>query len=348
MTTATLKCLVWDLDNTVWDGTLMEADACRLRHGIKTVLHQLDSRGILLSVASANDEDAGLAMLRKKGLDQLFVHPQIRWVNKVSSIQVIAHELDIGLDSIGFIDDDPFELEQVRQLLPGVRIYPAADYRLLLHKPELTPEVVTTEASRRRRMYLQEARRVRAREASKTSHREFLASCNCRIGLRRARPDDLARILELTRRTTQINATGVVFTQEQLASFLSDPKHRVFVAELRDRFVDYGKIGAAVCRCKRSRWELISFQVSCRVSTRGIASVFLSWLQLEAASSGASELACRYRQRERNQRMKLLYGFSGFRQAGGIGADESVILVKQCDHSFSLPGWLRLDDQATR
>lgn len=344
MTPGVLKCLVWDLDNTIWDGTLAEAETCRLRYGVKTVLHELDRRGILLSVASANDEDAGRAMLRKKGIEELFVQPQIGWVNKVRSLQVIAEKLNIDVGAMGFIDDEPFEREQVRQLLPGVRTYPAEDYRLLPDKLELTPEIVTPEARRRRRMYLQETRRIQASQASGMSHRKFLESCDCRIGLRQAREDDLARVLELTRRTSQMNATGVVYAPDQLTSFLRDREHRVFVAGFKDRFVDYGTIGAAVCRCERSRWDLISFQISCRVSTRGIAGVFLSWLQLQAARAGAPEIVCRYKRRERNQRMNLLYRFSGFRRVGTSG-DGTTLFAKECKPSFKLPGWLRLDEQ---
>lgn len=342
--TKTLKCLVWDLDNTIWDGTLIEADTCRLRAGVKAVLDELDGRGILLSVASANDQDAGLAMLRTKGIEQLFVHPQIGWGNKVRSLQVIAEKLNLGLDSLGFIDDEPFELEQVRRLLPGVWTYPARDYRLLPQKLELTPEIVTPEAGRRRSMYLQEARRLRAQQASGMSHGEFLESCRCQIQMRQARADDMPRVLELMKRTSQMNATGVVYSPQQLTSFLTDGEHRIFVAEFKDRFVDYGTIGAAVCQRGPLRWDLLSFQISCRVSTRGIAAFFLSWLQRQAARAGASELTCRYQRRERNRRMDLLFRFSGFRQAE-IMADGGVIFARKCNPSFHLPGWLSLNEE---
>ena len=103
-----IKCIVWDLDNTLWNGTLLEGDDVRLRDRVRETLLELDSRGILHSIASRNHAGTALARLREFGLEEYFLYPQINWGSKAASIGVIAESLNIGLDAICFIDDDPF------------------------------------------------------------------------------------------------------------------------------------------------------------------------------------------------------------------------------------------------
>jgi FkbH-like protein len=308
-----IRCLVWDLDNTMWAGTLMESDGCRLRSGIRSILQELDRRGILLSIASANDPEVAFPLLRKKRIEGLFLHPQIGWGNKVSSIRAISKRLDLSLDKIGFIDDEPFELEQVQRLLPAVRVYPAEGYKHLLERPEFHPEIVTEESRTRRAKYQGAMERDVAADHLAMSHEQFLEFCRICLRIRRATPDDIPRIFELMKRTHQLNSTGVVLEPVEVESFLGDPRYRLYIAELADQFLDYGRIGVAVCRINGPKWELESFLLSCRVLRRGISGYFLSWLLGQAVREAASEFHGLYRPSELNQRMKSLYQLAGFR-----------------------------------
>lgn len=339
-----IKCLVWDLDNTIWSGTLMEEDSCRLRPGIKSILEELDRRGILLSIASANDEDLAVSVLNKKGIYGFFLYPQINWSNKVVSIQKIADKLNIGLDSIGFVDDEPYEREQVRQIRPSIHTYPADDYKALLDKPELNPMFRTKESSQRRKMYMLESLRTKAQKQSGKSYKEFLKFCQMQMTIREAREKDLPRILELMHRTHQLNATGKIYNEDEVKSFLTDPNHRIYVVELKDRFVDYGKIGVAICKYDPEKWQLFSFFLSCRVLTRGIGYFFLSWLQHQAYKCGASEFEGNFMKRERNHRMQMLYTLSGFRPKQQMGMD-SVLFAKKCQGYLHKPDWFTLQTE---
>lgn len=342
-----IKCLVWDLDNTIWNGTLMEKDRCRLKPGIKPILEELDRRGILLSIASANDEDAAAEALKRKGLYRFFLYPQINWSKKVKSLQTVAHKLNVGLDTIGFIDDEPFELEQVRQILPSVSTFPAEDYKTLLSKPEMNPRFRTKESSQRRNMYRQESVRADAQKKQGKSQREFLKSCQTQSTVREAVEDDLPRILELLHRTHQLNATGKIYTEGEIISFLSHQESKIYVVELKDKFVDYGKIGVAICACHPEKWEILSFLLSCRVMTRGIGNFFLSWLQHQSYRNGAKELHGQFIQRERNHRMKMLYTLSGFRPLCQVG-DGTVVFAKKCTGRLHLPDWLTLREEESQ
>lgn len=336
-----VRCMVWDLDNTLWAGTLMESDACRLRPGIRRILGELNRRGILLSIASANDPALATPILRKKRIAELFLHPQIGWTNKVSSIRTIAEQLNISLNTVGFVDDEPFELEQVRRMLPAVRTYPAASYASLLDRPELNPDIVTEESRSRRVKYVGALERDRAAEELGMSHRQFLEYCQTRLQLRRARQADVPRILELMRRTHQLNSTGIIYDSAQVKSFVSDARCRIYVAELNDRFVEYGRIGVAVCNLDGNAWDLTSFLLSCRVLSRGISGYFLAWLQRQAFSEGATEFRGLYKRSERNHRMKSLYQMAGFRPLQDH--DGVIVYARSPVQEAEPPHWLTVE-----
>lgn len=108
-----IKCVVWDLDNTVWNGVLIEDAKVTPRDGIKEIIETLDERGILQSIASKNDAGCALAKLRELGLDEYFIYPQINWGNKSSSVKEIAKSINIGIDTLALIDDQAFERDEV-------------------------------------------------------------------------------------------------------------------------------------------------------------------------------------------------------------------------------------------
>ncbi|HET9950831.1 MAG TPA: HAD-IIIC family phosphatase [Candidatus Eisenbacteria bacterium] len=338
-----IKCLVWDLDNTMWSGTLVESGACRLRPGMRDVLRRLDRRGILLSIASLNDPDQALPVLRRKRIDGYFLHPQIGWGNKVNSLRAIASRLGVALDAVGFVDDEPYERERVLRMLPAVRVYPAAAYRELTRRPEFHPGALSAESRARRLKYQQAESREEARESMGISHGEFLRYANMRLALRRAARGDVPRILELLRRTHQLNSTGVIYGPDAVRAWLRDPRYAVFVAELEDRFVDYGRIGVAVCRRRAKEWELVSFLLSCRVLSRGISGYVLAWVEQQAARHGAEQFLARYRANERNRRMQALYGLAGLKPTGVL-PDGTQLFGGAPRRTIQPPRWLSIAD----
>jgi FkbH-like protein len=306
---------------------------------VRRVLAELDRRGILLSIASANDPDTALTTLRRKGLAGYFLHPQVGWHSKVWSIQQIADKLGVGLDTIGFIDDEPFEREQVCHLLPGVRTYAAGASRSLLELPEFKPPILTHESRERRHKYLQAVEREAAAESSHMSRQEFLDYCRTTLTLRAAVPDDLPRIVELMRRTHKLNSTGVVYGEDEVAVWLSAGTRRVHVAQLADRFVDYGRVGVAVSRTTSDSWELTDFLMSCRVLARGITGYFIAWLGGEACRAGASRISSRYRPSGRNHRLETLYKLAGFKPKKRY-RDGAVLYEKRTSEAPPPPSWL--------
>ena len=158
-----IKVVAWDLDNTVWDGVLIEdgADNLRIKPGIVEIIQQLDKRGILNTVVSKNNHDDALSLLERIGIDKYFLRPKIGWGQKGVYIRELVAEFNVGADTFAFIDDSPFERDEVRSLNPDVRVYDAVEYKTLLDRPEFSP-LVTTESNLRRQYYMYDESRKAA------------------------------------------------------------------------------------------------------------------------------------------------------------------------------------------
>ena len=154
-----IKAVVWDLDGTLWDGILLENDEVRVKPGIEEIIQALDSRGILQSVASHNEHDVAMAKLRELGLAEYFLFAEINWNAKSVSIERIRENLNIGMDAILFIDDRPFERDEVQHVHPEVTCVDASEYKNLLRYPTLSPRFITQDSKRRRSMYLEDIQR---------------------------------------------------------------------------------------------------------------------------------------------------------------------------------------------
>lgn len=306
-----VKCVVWDLDNTLWNGTLLEGDDVTLRDDIHQIIHALDARGILHSIASRNHEESTLAKLRERGLEEYFLYPQINWGSKAASVRSIAESLNIGLDTICFIDDQPFELAEVQSALPQVLCLTPERIPDLLQMPELTPVNATAESRMRRLMYLGEMRRKQTEESFTGSQEEFLATLGMEFTIAPARPQDLGRAEELTNRTNQLNTTGRTFSREELEELRCSPCHLLLMSELTDKFSSYGKIGLALVECDPEVWTIRLLLMSCRVMSRGVGTILLNYILRRAQKAGV-RLLSEFISNDRNRMMYVTYKFAGF------------------------------------
>jgi len=306
-----VKCLVWDLDNTLWQGTLLEDGDVELVAGIRDVVSTLDSRGIMQSVASKNDYDLAWARLEQLGMAEFFVHPQIGWGRKSDSVCQVAERLQFALTTIAFIDDQPAELAEVAFRAGEVRCYTAEQALSLPGLPEFSPEVVTVDARRRRQMYQASFRRDADRESFPGPDEEFLRSLELVMDIKRADEEDLSRVEELTLRTSQMNATGVHYSDAALRGLLADPGHEVLTVNLADRFGPHGAVGVMLVECHPAVWHLKLLATSCRVVSFGAGAVILNWLIDQAARADA-HLVADFRPTSRNRMMDIAYRFAGF------------------------------------
>ncbi|MFC3452166.1 HAD-IIIC family phosphatase [Amycolatopsis speibonae] len=307
----TVKCVVWDLDNTLWKGTLLEGDDVVIADHVRETIVGLDARGILQAVASKNDHGPAWERLEALGVAEYFVNAKIGWGPKSSSIQQIADELKFARHTIAFVDDQPAERAEVAFHLPEVRCYPAEAIPELLTLPECTPATVTVDSRRRRQMYQANARRQAEQESFEGPSEEFLRSLELVMEIQRATPDDLSRMEELTLRTSQMNATGVHYSDADLRALLDDPRHQVLAVTMNDRFGSHGAVGVVLLETGPAVWHLKLLATSCRVVSFGAGATVLNWLITEAAAAGA-HLAADFRPTSRNRIMEVAYRFTGF------------------------------------
>jgi methoxymalonate biosynthesis protein len=309
-----VKCLVWDLDNTLWQGTLAECDQVIMAESTRELITTLDGRGILQSVASKNDHEHAWAMLEKLGVAEYFVLPHIGWAAKSRSVRAIADGLNFDYRTMAFVDDQATERAEVTFHLPDVRCYSAEDLPRLATMAEFSLGTVTADSARRRAMYQAGFARKAAEAEFAGSDEDFLRSLNLVMRIQRAGEDDLPRVEELTLRTSQMNATGVYYSRSALRDLLDEPQHEVLVTTLDDRFGPHGTVGIVLLERHPRVWHLKLLLTSCRVVSLGAGAAIISWLIDQGARAGVHLLAD-FRRTERNRMMEIAYRFSGFTDA---------------------------------
>ncbi|HHP7243685.1 MAG TPA: HAD-IIIC family phosphatase [Elainellaceae cyanobacterium] len=334
-----VKCVVWDLDNTLWKGVLLEDDQVYLDASAVEIVKVLDDRGILHSIASKNDYTQASAKLEEFGLLEYFLYPQIHWNSKVSSLEAIAQSLNIGLDALAFIDDQPFELDEVAFSLPAVRCINAESLPQLLEMPEMNPRFISEDSKLRRQFYVSDLQRRQAEEQFSGSQSEFLATLDMVFNIAYASESDLRRAEELTLRTNQLNTTGYTYSYDELNQFRKSPRYKLLITSLDDRYGSYGKVGLALVECQTKRWIIKLLLMSCRVISRGVGTVLLSYIMRLAKDEGCC-LYAEFLPNNRNRMMQITYRFAGFREVGKT--DELVILENDLKQIQPFPNYVRL------
>ena len=338
--TKAIKCLVWDLDHTLWDGILLEDKSVALRENVLSVLKSLDERGILQSIASRNDHDAAMEKLREFGIQDYFLYPQINWNSKAASIKTIAQSINIGIDTIAFIDDQPFEREEVAFTLPEVFCIDAADLAYVPDMPELNPRFITKDSKMRRQMYLSDIARNKVEENYVGPQEAFLASLDMTLSIFPAREEDLQRAEELTVRTHQLNATGYTYSYEELNHFRQSDQHLLLMARLEDKYGTYGHIGLTLVECGDEVWTLKLLLMSCRVMSRGVGSIMLGHI-MNLAKQNNVRLQAEFVPTDRNRMMDITYRFAGFHEVARNG--KLITFEHGLNEIQPYPGYVKLE-----
>lgn len=329
-----VKCLVLDCDNTLWGGIIGEDGLAGIKIGetypgwcfqqFQRQLDQLNRLGFLLALNSKNNEaDVRAVFEQHRGmvlkLDQIAAM-RVNWQDKVSNLRELAEELNLGLDSFVFIDDNDFELDFVRAQLPQVTCLKVPEQPWLL--PDLLCDArgvdrlrITAEDRKKSEMYAQERRR----EQYKTQTGDlqaYLRGLDIHLAFE---PFDearhLARAAQLTQKTNQFNLTTRRFAEAELKAAVTAGAH-VFLASLRDRFGEYGRIALAIVRpADDAACRLDVFLMSCRVIGRGVEDSFLRLVMQRLRAAGFARMTAEFIPTARNVVCKDFLKNFGFRES---------------------------------
>ncbi len=335
-----IKCIVWDLDNTLWDGVLLEDSDVILKPDVAEQIRRLDKMGILHSIASKNDHDAAIEKLREFGLDDMFLYPQINWNAKSESIRKISKAFNLGLDAFAFVDDQEFERAEVAHCVDAVTCVDVVDLHMTLDRPEFCPRFVTDESAQRREMYRAQIARDELEGDFVGTNEDFLAGLGMAFTIESARREDLQRAEELTVRTNQLNSTGRTYSYDELDVLRESPDHLLLVASLTDKFGSYGKIGLALVEKDEQVWQLRMMLMSCRVMSRGVGMVLLNHIMGLARDAGVAVRAD-FVETGRNRMMQITYAFAGFTEASRDGS--RVVLEADLTALQPPPPYVRLE-----
>lgn len=327
----TRKCIAVDLDNTLWGGIIGEDGLSGIQLGptppgnayqeFQKLLLGFYRRGVILAINSRNNPEDALRVLREHPHQVLheehFGAIRINWSDKASNLAAIAEELNIGLDSVVFIDDDRLNRELVRSELSDVLIpeWPedaSLFCRTLLELNDFEILSLTREDRMRGAMYAAErSRRVESEVAVDVDG--FLARLEIRIRVAPADEFSIPRVAQLTQRTNQFNMTTRRYTPAEVQKLAASSEHRVLEVSATDRYGDMGIVGAAILRQGSDVWDIDTFLMSCRVLGRRIEDSFLWWIAREATKAGAATLRGEITFTKKNAPARGFYERMGFR-----------------------------------
>ncbi len=354
------KCIVLDLDNTVWGGTVGEDGLEGLQLGedgigrayveFQLELLNLYRRGVLLAICSKNNSDDALAVIRRHPAMRLreehFAGMRINWEDKASNLRALAEELNIGLESFVLLDDSPAERSWVRQAVPEVLVpdWPVdpADYKralLELSCRHFHKLAITTEDRSRGEIYRAQAER-RKLTASAGSLEEFYRSLEMRAKIGPADAFTVPRIAQLTQKTSQFNLTTRRYTESEIRTMNQDPSCAIWWLDLSDRFGSNGIVGVLILtRQSPDVWLIDTFLLSCRVMSRTVEDLFLA---VVARELGAVKLIGEFRPTPKNVPVRDLYSRLGFRSLRR-GPDGEFWEIDLRSTSLKPPLWFEID-----
>jgi len=360
----TRKCVVADLDNTLWGGVVGEEGPMGVKVGegdpsaeayrdFQRRLRALKARGILLAICSKNNEQDAREVFERRPemplkLDD-FAAWRINWEPKHANIASIAEELNIGTDSLVFLDDNPAEISLVEQMMPEVKsvlvprdaagLTGVIEALLEFEKVQLLDDDV-----RKTELYLQNRQRTQ-QSVEAGDMQAYLESLGTSVGIREAVAADVVRAHQLFTKTNQFNLTTIRYGVGDVERFLASPDHKLLVVSARDRFGDLGIIGLCLVELERDALRIDSFILSCRAMGRGIETAIMNRIKRYARDAAPEgRLHGLYLPTRKNKPVESFLESQGFRRAEAQ-PDEGVAWTLDVRDAADLDcSWIAVED----
>jgi FkbH-like protein len=353
------KCIAVDLDNTLWGGVIGEDGMTGIKlsqefpgaafQAVQRALQDLSRRGILLAIASKNNPaDAMEALSSHAGMilkPRDFAATRINWNDKAQSLRELAVELNIGLDSIAFVDDNPVERQGIRERAPEAIVVelpedPMRFAQALRDCPWFERLTLSDEDRKRGEYYAFQRERAKL-EAAVGSKEDFYRSLDQVAEIALVTPATLARIAQLTQKTNQFNLTTRRYTEQQIQEMSACPGWRVWSLKVTDRYADNGLVAVAISHSADSVCEIDTFLMSCRVIGRTVETALLARIAEDARASGAKHLQGWFLPTKKNAPAQDFYRDHGFNESNRTG-EGTLFTFDLTQSTIATPEWIKI------
>ena len=347
------KCLVLDLDNTLWGNIIGEDGIEGIKIGpypegrsfveFQKVIKALSENGIILAINSKNNQkDAMKAInehphmiLREKDFSCI----KINWNDKISNMREIAKDLNIGLDSIVFFDDDPINRELLRMSMPEVNTIelpkdPSSYAQILRNLNDFNILKITKDDVQRKIMYAQEQNRQKL-ESSTENLNEYLKKLDIKIKIKLDNEFSISRISQLILKTNQFNLTTKRYQEEEIKEFVEDKTMIVGCSEVDDKFGENGITNVFIIKTKSNEWIIDTFLLSCRIMGRGIEEGIIGKILEIAKNKGIEKITATFIPTEKNKPAENFLKNYGFKRE----QENWVFLLK---NKINIPDYLQV------
>jgi len=351
------KCLVLDCDNTLWGGIIGEDGLDGIQIGRdspgreylefqKTIL-ELYEQGVILAINSKNNHDDVMQVLNEHPQmllrEKHFASIVVNWDLKPQNMQKIAEQINIGLDTVVFIDDNPAERQMMRQSLPQVETLempadPSLFARTLRETGCFARAYLTEEDKNRGQIYAAQRQRDQFQQSCATLE-DFLKSLEMVVSIHPAGKDDIKRVAQLTQRTNQFNLTTRRYTEADITAMAQNKDWRIYVLGLKDKFGDNGTVGLALVEIQPKKWRLDTFLVSCRVIGRQVEDALVDRICRDAAKAGCMTISAEYIPTAKNNLVAGFWDKMGFEKGT---ADAKQVRYSRQLKNYQSPQFLYL------
>ena len=353
----TKKCLVLDLDNTLWGGILGEDGIDGIKLGpdkegrpfldFQRRILELFERGIVLAINSKNNYDDVIEVMKKHKYMLLkedhFASMKINWNDKVTNMKEITTELELGTDSFVFLDDDKTNRELIKRFMPDVMVVEMPqDFSLY---PKVIEDLknfnlfsITEDDQKRGEMYVGQKKRTEFKLKVKDLE-TFLKQLKIKVNIVYANESNIARIAQLTQKTNQFNLTTRRYQEEDIKKFSESEDYFVCCIQVEDKFGDYGTTGVVIAKKNKEEWVIDSFLLSCRILGKEIEKVLLGFVIDKAREDGAKDIMGEFIPTKKNEAANDFYKNSGFKI---VEKGEKEIWGFDVENKYNYPDFIKI------
>jgi len=358
----TKKCLVLDLDNTLWGGVLGEegVEGIDLGHSspgnafldFQKEILKLYHKGFILAINSKNNERDVMEVFEKHPYMALkkehFASMKINWKNKAENMKEIENELNIDLNTFVFFDDNPIERELIKTQFPQIHtidlpknphLYP----KKLKKLPDFEMLSFSDEDMKRGKMYYEQIQRKKLKESS-SSLDDFYISLEMKAVISLNDSFSLPRLTKMTQKTNQFNLTTIRYSNSDIKNFMDSKNHRIYSLQLFDKFGDNGIVGEIIIKEEKETWIIDSFILSCRVIGRTVETAFLSYIIKQARAENIKFLIGKFIPTKKNLPVKDLYKKHNFNFVKK-NKNENIWRLDIQKKDIKCPEWINITDK---